>query len=140
MKRQHGVTLVELLIVLVILAGLIAFAYPSYVKQVQKTKRAECEGVLLELATAMERDFSENNQYRDIITAGLFGDACPTDPGTTATYGLSIDSLTPATAPTSYRLVAAPSGTQTDDFCGQLTLSSTGVKTAAGGTVARCWR
>ena len=63
MNKQRGVTLLELMIVVVVIGILVAIGYPSYTKQVQRTKRAECAGGLVQLANAMERYFSQNNTY-----------------------------------------------------------------------------
>jgi type IV pilus assembly protein PilE len=115
---------------------LAAIAYPSYTSQMQQTRRADCEGVLMQLAGAMERDFSRNNQYRNIITAGAFpANQCPLDGGT-ATYNLSIN---PVTA-TTFQLNATPVNAQVADACGTLTLTNQMTKGQSSGTTAQCWQ
>ena len=135
MNKQRGVTLLELLIVIVVIGILVAVAYPSYTQQVQRTKRAECAGGLVQMASAMERDLSQNNTYSDIVGGGLFTDACPIDGGT-ATYDLTVQAFTAST----YTLRATPVGGQVNDACGWLQLTNTGLKTAQNGTVDTCWR
>lgn len=138
MNKQRGVTLIELMIVIVVIGILAAVAYPSYTKQVQRTKRAECAGGLVQLANAMERYFSQNNSYIGATPLNTLGvDTCPIDGGV-ATYNLSIDPLT-LTA-TTYTLWAAPTGGQVGDACGRLQLTNTGAKSAQTGTIATCWR
>jgi type IV pilus assembly protein PilE len=135
MNKQRGVTLLELLIVIVVIGILAAVAYPSYTKQVQRTKRAECAGGLMQLANAMERDLSQNNTYSDLVTGGGFVGTCPIDGGA-ATYNLSVQAFTAST----YTLRATPVGGQANDACGWLQLTNTGVKSAQTGTIATCWR
>src|SRR5690606_1839164 len=57
----HGFTLMEVLIALLIIGILAAIAYPSYQEQVRQTRRAECTGALMALASAMERHYTEND-------------------------------------------------------------------------------
>lgn len=135
MNKQRGVTLIELLIVIVVLGILVAVGYPSYTKQVQRTKRAECAGGLVQLANAMERHLSQNNTYSDIVTGGGFVGTCPVDDGA-ATYNLSVQAFTAST----YTLRATPVGAQANDVCGWLELTNTGRKSAQNGTIATCWR
>jgi len=135
MNKQRGVTLLELLIVIVVIGILVAVAYPSYTKQVQRTKRAECAGGLVQLANAMERDLSQNNTYSNIVTGGGFVGTCPIDGGA-ATYNLSVQAFTAST----YTLRATPVGGQANDECGWLQLTNTGKKSAQNGNIATCWR
>jgi type IV pilus assembly protein PilE len=138
MNKQRGVTLIELLIVIVVLGILVAVAYPSYTKQVQRTKRAECAGGLVQLANAMERYFSQNNSYLLATPLNTLGVAtCPIDGGR-ATYTLTIPVLTATTY--ELRATATATGGQANDACGFLELTNTGVKRAEKGTIATCWR
>lgn len=63
MKQSLGVTLIELLVVVAIVAIVAAIAYPSYRAQVQKTRRADAEAVLMQAAQYMERFYTENGCY-----------------------------------------------------------------------------
>lgn len=101
----------------------------------RQTRRADCEAGLMQMASAMERDFSRTNAYRDITGAPVnFGNQCPIDGGT-ATYNLTI-----ASTPTTYVLSAAPVGAQAADPCGTLTLTNTLQKGQSSGTLAECWQ
>lgn len=53
--NRKGFTLVELLIVIAILGIIAAIAFPSYKSYVQKTKRAETQAELTEVASQMQR-------------------------------------------------------------------------------------
>lgn len=140
-----GFTLVELMITVAIIAVIAAFAYPSYQEQVRKTKRADCSGSLTGLAQAMERHYTINNSYLGAAASGantgapaVYPTACPVDGGD-ATYNLTISAATAST----FTLQAAPTGGQTGDKCGTLTLTNTGVKgvssAATGTTWQDCW-
>ncbi len=135
-KKTSGFTLVELVIVIAIIAILAAIGYPAYTTQIQQSRRADCAAGLMELANAMERNFTRNNQYQNIVTGGAFPATCPIGGGV-ATYNLTVNPLTATT----YTLNATPINAQAADPCGTLTLTHQLVKgQAAGQTVADCWQ
>ena len=134
-KDASGFSLIELVIAITIVGILGAIAFPAYVDQMQQTRRADCAAALMQLAGAMERDFSRNNQYRNLIAAGQFSNQCPIDGGN-ATYTLGYAALTATT----YTLQATPAGPQGGDPCGNLTLTNTLQKGQSSGTLAECWR
>jgi type IV pilus assembly protein PilE len=128
MRQTHlGFTLIELMIAVAIIGILASIAYPSYQDSVMKSRREDAKGVLLGLANAMERRFTETNSY-----------VGATNPAAGTYYTVTISAPTAS----SYTLSAAPTGAQTTDKCGTLTLTQTGVKgfTAATGiTLDDCW-
>jgi len=140
-NMTRGFTLIELVITVAIIGILAAIAYPAYTSQMEKTRRADCTSALLQLAGAMESDFSRNrNAYRDIINLvpPRFPSTCPIDGTGGPTYLLSIDQLTAST----YRLVATPVGgaAQAGDRCGTLTLTNLLLKGQSGSTTDLCWQ
>ncbi len=60
---RGGFTLVELLVVVSIVGILAAIAYPSYRTQVEKTRRADAQAVLMQSAQYMERIYTESGCY-----------------------------------------------------------------------------
>lgn len=62
-KSEQGVTLIELLIVVVIVGILAAVAYPSYRDHVTRAKRTEAKAALLQIATNQERHYLDRNRY-----------------------------------------------------------------------------
>lgn len=124
-KQQTGFNLIELMIVVVILGIIAAIAYPSYLEQVRQTRRANAQADMLELASYLERFYSESFTYDG---AGLPFDQSPKTGQ--AYYSLSFQNLTP----TGFVIQAEPLGAQADDSCGTMTLDETGA-----GTPANCW-
>jgi len=144
-QTQLGFTLIELMVTVAIVGILASVAYPSYQDSVMKSRRADAKGVLLGLANAMERRYTETNSY--VGAAGTSG--TPADTGapriftipteTTSFYTVTISAATAS----SYTLSAARTGAQSNDKCGSLTLTNTGVKGVTGAdtgiTAADCW-
>lgn len=146
MKEQRGITLIELMIVVTILALIAAIAYPSYREQVRSSHRADCAGVLTSFGNAMERFYTVNNTYLSAAAGGantgtpaVFPATCPVDGGD-ASYTLTIQAATATT----YTLAAAPVGSQSGDKCGTFTLTNLGLKGVTGAdagiTWQDCWR
>lgn len=137
--RLRGFTLIEMMIVVAIVGILAAIAYPSYTRQMQQSRRADCQGVMMQLAAAMERDFSRGNRYRDIIALGNFPNQCPLTG--TKTYGLALALPAGGAPPTTYTITATPEagGPQESDTCGALSLTNTLVK-GSGGPLVDCWK
>ena len=145
MFKQKGITLIELMIVVAIVAIIASIALPSYQQHVMRSKRVTAEGDLYALRNAMQRFFAENNTYvgsngaaigtAAAPIAALFPNQSPIDGGTAA-YNLrvTVDSVT------AYTLQAIPTGGQTNDDCGTLSLNSVNVRNVTSGTVANCWR
>jgi len=134
-QTQLGFTLIELMVTVAIVGILASIAYPSYQDSVMKSRRADAEGVVLGLANAMERRFTETSSYLDSATG-------PADTGAPRIYTIPTDTATfytitiSAATASSYTLSAEPIGAQDSDSCGTLTLTHTGVKSP---TTAGCW-
>lgn len=128
MKNKKGFTLIELLITVAIVGILSAVAYPSYLDNVQNTRRTDAQSALLGLSQAMERHYTTNGTYEGAaIGAGDTG--APTiyatrspELGSTVYYNLTIASAGVST----YTLSAQPVNAQADN--GMLVLTSTGAR------------
>ena len=69
-RKMRGVTLLELMIVVVILGIIVAFAYPNYKDFVDRAKRNEAKAILLEIAQNQERHYLQNNTYGTLVQLG----------------------------------------------------------------------
>ncbi len=67
-KYMRGITLLELMIVVVIISILTAIAYPNYREYVTRAKRTEAKAALLQIATNQERFYLQNNTYTTNMT------------------------------------------------------------------------
>jgi type IV pilus assembly protein PilE len=142
MKRmQMGLTLIELMTVMVIVGILAAVALPSYSQYVTRTHRAEAKTALLENAQFLERNFTVTNSYEttgggdELTEASLPVTQSPKE-GANAKYDIQLVNL-----PGSFVLSAVPraGGRMEDDSCGTLTLSNTGAKGSSKGDPNTCW-
>jgi type IV pilus assembly protein PilE len=144
----RGFTLIELLIVVAIIGILAAIAYPGYQEQIRKSRRADAQAVLFELAQLMERRYTENGTYLEsddsvpnLGAGGIFPDKSPIDGGELY-YRLEIDDDgADSTTADTYLLRATPQGSQASDACGKLTLDNLGGKDVEGASLPadRCW-
>jgi type IV pilus assembly protein PilE len=135
--KQAGLTLVELMVVVAVMAVIASIAYPLYTNQVQKTRRADAKIALQNIALAQERYFTINGEYAGTlsslqVSADIQGGA--SDEGyytiSLARSGTDNEQFT-ATAN------ASSSGAQASDGgCAQFTINQQGVK---GATSANCW-
>jgi type IV pilus assembly protein PilE len=144
-RKQTGVTLLELLIVVAIVAMISAFAYPSYMQYVTRAKRTAATTMLLQVADRQQQFFMDNKRYAgnltrlgfaaDTITVDEDGQVVPADDGDQV-YTVTISGSTNTT----YTLTAAPQLAQAtkDTKCGSLTLTQTGQR-GYSGTGGECW-
>jgi type IV pilus assembly protein PilE len=132
-KAQIGFTLIELMIAVAIVAILASIAYPAYTDQVRKARRSEAQANLMELASFMERHFTENNSYAGAVLP--FAQS----PSTGTAY-YAITNVIVAGPPSSFTLTATAQATggQSSDQCGNMTFNQAGVKTHTGSD-AGCW-
>jgi len=63
MKRDKGITLIELLIVIVIIGILAAIAVPMYTNYMQRARRADAKTALEQLRAAQEMFRAEKGSY-----------------------------------------------------------------------------
>jgi type IV pilus assembly protein PilE len=141
MKNESGVTLIELMIVVVIVGILIGVSVPAFKGYVLRSHRADAHAALLNIASREERFIAQNNTYTTQISAanglGL---------GTTTTpegyYNLTVNACGAGTIATCYLITADAVGSQTGDGdCLRITYDSLGVKAGGPGAtvVGECW-
>lgn len=131
----RGFTLVEVLIVLVILGILSAFAYPAYTEQVTRGRRSGAQAGLMEAAQWMQRYYSAQNTYKDADKK--LPDSYKSIPRDSGTKTYSVE-VAVGSDERSYTLTAKP--VSADSKCGNLTLNDLGQKGSQYGSVPTCWR
>jgi len=124
--RRRGFTLMELMIVVAVVAILAAIAYPSFIEQIRKSRRADAQTSLMELTAFMERAYTNCDAYNVAPPActalTLPFDQSPRDGGTKH-YDIAVEADA-----TTYTLTASPTAT---DACGAMAITNVGVKTAS---------
>ena len=139
--RPQGVTLIEMLIVVVIVAITASAAVPSYRRCVLRAHRVEAKTALLNLVTAQEKFYLQNNGYAG---HSALSTAPPDGLGLTGTTGNGWYTIAiTAASTTAFRATATAAGEQiADGDCATFTIDSLGVRGATnrGGTPSTaCW-
>ncbi len=146
--RDHGFTLIELMITVAIVAILAAVALPSYRDSINKSRRAEARAQLTEAAQFMQRYYAQNDSFKQNSagTAVALPDALVAVPKGAATgartYNIGFVS-TPTDTAFSLQAVPRVGGPMANDKCGKLLLDNVGRRNvadnASGTTVEACW-
>lgn len=138
-KSQVGVTLIELIVVMLVLGIIASIAVPSYRQYMIRSNRTEGTAALLQVRIAQEKFFLQNNRY---ATAAEISTAPPGGLGISAVTAhgyYNIDFLPGATATTYTARATAAGGQVDDDQCPTFTIDESGVR-GAGGPVNVCWK
>jgi type IV pilus assembly protein PilE len=145
-RKQRGVTLIELVVVMIIVGILAAVALPSYRKYVIRSQRSDAKDALLALATQQEKHYLQCNTYAGTIGAATNcagGQLLGTATSKNGWYQLAI----PASSALAYTVTATAIAGQNqfqDTECRTFSVDQAGVKTAqdSGGAdnTAECWR
>jgi type IV pilus assembly protein PilE len=141
----NGFTLIELMIVVAVVGLLATIAYPNYQKYVQRGRRADAKGTVVEMAQFMERYYSENNSYS---SASLPATTSPREGsavydirfGSSCTDGAVSVTTSPESSCFLVQAVPIAGAAMDGDQCGTLGIDNTGNKTATGSAGAlQCW-
>lgn len=142
--QERGFTLIEVMIVVAIVGILSAIAVPSYNEYIRRAHRADARAGLLQAQQWLERAATAQGIYPTTLPntyQWLKTDGTP-DPTKRYTIGFQAGNTTAA-----FTLVATRKspGPQATDRCGNYTLTNTGVRGVAAGTLAsgttveECW-
>ncbi len=138
-SRIAGLTLIELMVVLLIIGILAAVAVPSYRQYVIRAHRTEAKTALLRLAANQERHYLQNNTYTDDLTLLGFG----TGVSDNGVYTLSVPIADTAT----YQAIAVPTpggglndiDMSQDGACARFAIDSAGQRGAFPDLDGTCW-
>ena len=132
-KSMRGLTLIELMIVIVVLGIIIAVAYPNYRDFAARAKRNEARAALLQIATNQERFYLNNNQYTADLTQLGFA-VTPVFTTETGSYNITV---TAANANTYTATATFLLGGNEGATCGLFQIDAAGAKTSNPQT--DCW-
>jgi type IV pilus assembly protein PilE len=134
-SRSRGITLIELMIVVLVVAILAGISIPSYRQYVMRVTRTDAKRDLLQMASALERCFTRFTAYNDAGCPAV--GMLPMASNEGGTYEMRVDNFTATT----FTLIAVPLGGQLGDTkCGSFTLTQAGVQGVTGTqTAQQCW-
>jgi len=141
----RGFTLMELIIAMVVIGILAAIAIPQYNEYINRSRRADAQAFLLDVAARQQHFLVDRRAYSASITdAAAAGGLAMTIPARVADfYTVSFDggagnTVNNAATPPTFTVFAVPRGAQTGDRCGTLRVDQAGERSTSSGA-AGCW-
>jgi type IV pilus assembly protein PilE len=140
-RRARGLTLVELMIVVAVMAILATVAYPLYTEQVRKVRRSDGRTAVEAVALAQERFFTVNGRYNVNLGSVVIDTTSPLRTGTSPEgyYNVAIAAGPTGNIASSFIVTATPVASRSqasDSGCTAMTLNSAGTRS---GTGTKCW-
>ncbi len=139
-RGMLGVTLLELMAVVLVIGILGMIAIPSYRQYMTRAQRTEAKTALLRVQTNQERYYLANRTYgtvAQLVAADLLDDGGLTERGT---YTITIDGADAAGyMATATPTVGADIDMTNDTQCTTFTLNAQGERAATGTAAATCW-
>ena len=121
-NRSQGFSLIELLIAVTIIGILAAIAIPMYSDYVTRSRRADGQATLMQVAQELERCYTQFSKYNDNSCSVVNGGVVSETSGQ-ASYVVTANKLDES----AFTLTATPQNEQADDTdCGDLILTHLG--------------
>lgn len=120
--RQHGFTLIELMITVAIIGILAAVAYPSYTSYIVRANRSAAQAQMLDIANRQQQFMLANRAYATKGVLENSGYALPAEVRAKYSYTITVGT----SAVPDYLITFTAIDSQASD--GDLTLNSEGVK------------
>ena len=133
-NRSQGFSLIALLIAVAIIGILAAIAIPMYSDYVTRSRRADGQATLMQVAQELERCYTQFSKYNDnscsVVNGGVVSET--SDQGFYVVTANKLDE-------SAFTLTATPQNEQADDTdCGNLTLTHLAVQSATGPDKESC--
>ena len=125
-KYNRGMTLIELMIVVVVVAILASIAYPAYQDSIRKSRRADAKSALMDAVARMERHYTQFGRYSGTLASSGIQATSPEG------YYVVSATITGVNSQT-FTLTATPQGDQVNDMCANLGIDETQSKTNSAG-------
>jgi type IV pilus assembly protein PilE len=142
-RKSRGVTLIELMIVILVIGIMSAIAVPSYRKYMIRAQRSEAKIALLQLQTAQEKRYLQQNAYTNDLTGSVSANPPGLGlPGVSETQKYDITISDFGADGQTYTATATPKYGQADDAdCKNFTINERGVRGNNGTLSAdKCWK
>ena len=135
---NRGVTLIELMIIVMIVGILASIAYPSYQNYLTRARRAEGKGMIMDVSARLERFYFDNNTYTTSMTALGYASATPNSESDF--YTAKVEAGPSGDIATTYKITVTPTKDSIDKICGYLERDSRGVEDSEKNDNETCWR
>lgn len=130
MRKELGFTLIEVMVTVAIVAILASIAYPSYLSQVRKSRRAEAQATMMSIAGKQQQMMLDTRSYATSVSA--LNVTVPASVAQNYTITITVNAGT-NTIPT-FTVEGTPLGTQAADSCRVLSVNQASVKNPSS-----CW-
>lgn len=138
--KQRGLTLVELMVVVAVMAIVATVGYPLYTNQVEKARRADAKIALETIAQAQERYYTINGEYAATLSSLQISTDLQSGTSEEGYYNITVARAGADNEQFTVTADADSGGRQANDTeCAQFTLNQLGVKTATDGNSTNCW-
>ncbi|MBR9813740.1 prepilin-type N-terminal cleavage/methylation domain-containing protein [bacterium] len=144
-SKQHGFSLIELMIVIAIIGILASIALPAYQNSVMRTKRTTAKTALTTVSAQQEAFFNDRRSYASgLKQLGYAADTMyvnnQNDLVSSKADALYAVAIAAGATATTYTANATPLNSQTKDTdCGTLSIDEQGAKVATGTKGVACW-
>lgn len=141
-ERAQGVTLLELVICVVVVAMLAALAVPAYRGYVLRAQRTDAHAALLRIHAEQERHFLQHHRYASHLGATLHEGLAAAATSEHGYYALQLQVRRDGMGFIATATPTAVGGQRDDGRCSSLSIDEAGRRGASGSPDAAlsCWR